>query len=58
MARGLAACSIDADFVVVHDAADAVPAEAAIGGTPAVGSKPAPGVRPARPTGKRSTRGR
>ena len=37
---------------------DAVPAEAAIGGTPAVGSKPSPGARPSRPTGKRSTRGR
>lgn len=47
-------------------AAGAVPAEAAIGGTPTVGAKPAPGARPARPsstragrpTGKRSTRGR
>ncbi|BBY66438.1 protein translocase subunit SecF [Mycolicibacterium helvum] len=46
-------------------AVDAVPAEAAIGGTPtlAVGNKPAPGARPSsarpnRPTGKRSTRGR
>jgi preprotein translocase subunit SecF len=50
----------------LDDAADAVPAEASVAGTP-VGNKPAPGARPVRPssstpagrpTGKRSTRGR
>ena len=54
-----------ASDVSTDEAADAVPAEAAVGGTPAVGSKPAPGARPVRPsssrtgrpTGKRSTRG-
>lgn len=45
----------------LDEAAEAVPAEAAIGGTPSVGNKPSPGARPARPgrpTGKRSPRGR
>ncbi len=62
--RKPSAAKTDASEVVtggavdLDEAADAVPAEAAIGGTTTVGNKPSPGARPSRPTGKRSTRGR
>ena len=56
-ASASASDAVTGGAVDLEKAAEAVPAEAAIGGTPAVGNKPSPGARPSRPTGKRSTRG-